>query len=66
MTLPGMVERDANNLKEIWKGNKADLSHMFDQENFLKILADVCPQLQIYKPNELPAGIARGPEYVAR
>lgn len=53
LVLPGMTVRSTSDLFDVWHGKQADFSRMFDQEVTLERLKEACPELKVYRPEEV-------------
>ena len=49
IVLPGMASRSQEHITNVW-ANRASFDTFFDEEWFLKTMAQACPQMAIYKP----------------
>ena len=49
--LPGRAERAQHDLNQLW-ASRAPFDTFFDEQWFLKAMAEACPQMIIYKPEE--------------
>lgn len=58
--LPGMASRSKTDISNVW-ASRAPFDHFFDEEWFLGAMAQACPQMTIYKPQDdeqLPDALA--------
>ncbi|KAK3712832.1 hypothetical protein LTR37_008923 [Vermiconidia calcicola] len=49
IVLPGMIIRSEVDIHDIWSGSHGNFSFMFDEDHFIRSLADACPQMRIHK-----------------
>ena len=51
--LPGMTVRSTSDLFDVWHGQQANFSRMFDEEFFVDVMGEACPQMKIYRLEEV-------------
>lgn len=60
MVLPSQTVRSTSDLFDVWHGQQANFSRMFDDRSFLERVKEACPGLKVYRPAEVEKLVQKG------